>query len=161
MSTDTWYQVKNYQLGYIRPKVHLRMGLSGSSTLHPILIPQLFTEWPLSLSKWYHLKTALHVIFQAKKVLLMYPDGFSENHRMVKSGRKHTGSSGLTSLLKQGHPREHCTELCSSRSWISPLRERISLQKKTQRCWLCEKCKISTWIMLDNCSYLCRMDYWS
>ena len=34
----------------------------------------------------------------------------------------------------------------------------VSLQKKNLKCWLCEKCKITTWIMLDNYSYLCVMD---
>lgn len=38
--------------------------------------------------------------------------------------------------------------------------EKESLQKKNLRHWLCEKCKISTWIMLDNYSYLCKMDWW-
>lgn len=31
----------------------------------------------------------------------------------------------------------------------------VSLQTKNPKCWLCEKCKITTRITLDNYSYLC------
>lgn len=36
----------------------------------------------------------------------------SHNHRMGKVERGHSGLSGPASLLKPGHPREHCTALC-------------------------------------------------
>lgn len=43
------------------------------------------------------------------------------NYRMGKFGKDHTGSSGPAFLLKLGHLRAHCTELCPESFWIFPL----------------------------------------
>lgn len=50
-------------------------------------------------------------------------------HRMGWVGREHSGSSGPTSLPKQGHSRVHGTGLHPDGSGLSPVKE------TSQPCW--------------------------